>query len=116
MIAPGATPPISGPYAWWMSIPATTREPIKSFAVATGLTLTTVVTVLWGTYTTLPCVAPPCPEPSLHGFLAYLSTHWFYGLMGVLISGSFRGRQGYNKANATAPADPPPDPPLVGAK
>jgi hypothetical protein len=94
-----------GPYSWWMSFPTTFREPVKSVIVAGGLTFVTVISTLWGAYTSPPIVnGKPLyvPDETMHGFLAYLNTHWFYGLMGALVSGSWRGAQGYNKASAAA--------------
>jgi hypothetical protein len=83
----------------WNSIPLTTREPLKSFAVSIFFGSITAIGVLGSAYFT---DHPYSDIRSYEGFAAYLISPHAIGAIAAAIGGVWRARQGLKKAQAFA--------------
>ena len=84
-------------WVWWQSIPLAIREPIKSAAVSTGLTLQTAFWILIGG--AIQNGFAGSPGAVAHYFLA----SWWGVAIGILGSAAYRARQGHIAAENTVP-------------
>lgn len=89
--------PFARIYAFWQGIPAPMRGPIRAAAVASSLTVYTVVATLLGVgITTGECCN------SAGQTWNYLSGHWWAAVIGLFLNPSpyFRAYQGYKTATS----------------
>ncbi len=94
---------------WWLSLPATFREPLKSFVVSSAFGMQSVfVAIIASGFVDGQCSTPQAA-------LQYLGSHWWAGAVGVFfgVGPYYRARQGAVAATQAQSVPPVPTPPLV---
>lgn len=81
--------------ASWSTLPSSVKEPLKSAAVATALSIQTAFLVLVGAAAQAGQVGSP------GDLAAYVASHWWGVAIGFILPAAYRARQGATAAANT---------------
>ncbi len=107
--------PLTSLYAWYMSVPAAIREPIRSAIVSGAFGLGTAISTAFTGYFFNPAIA----NPTWPGFFHLLASPAFVGAAFLAVAAAYRANQGRKAATqvvttsaaTSVPNLPPPSPP-----